>query len=138
MQLSPNYHKYSMKTTKRNRMGRFAKRTVFARPFASDTRTPKTHSSFLGTPTLTTVLGENALPKVALLPLANQISQKLLLVFLDGCHSLLLVSSATGSARKRPPIQNACVLSVSIPSTGIINKKDRYKTCLFVYEPRVM
>ena len=63
-------------------------------PFASDTRTPKTHSSFRGTPTLTTVLVKNA-----------------------------------------NTIQNASVLSVSIPSTGIINKKDRYKTCLFVYDP---
>ena len=64
--------------------------TIFARPYACK---------------LTTAFVRNALPKVALLSLANQTSQRFLLVFLDDCHSLSLVSSATGSTRKRPPIQ---------------------------------
>ena len=85
--------------------GKHAYGNIFARPYACNLRTPKVHSSLWGTPAQTTVLGENALPKVALLSLANQTSQILLLVFLDDCHSLLFASSATGSAHKRPPIQ---------------------------------
>ena len=53
----------------------------------------------------TSVLVENALPKVALLSLANQTSQMLLLVFLDDCHSLFFASSLPESAQNRPPIQ---------------------------------
>ena len=116
------------------RAGRFTAWTISAEPYACNPRTPKAHTSLWGIPTLTTVLVENALPKVALLSLANQTSQMLLLVFLDDCHSLLLVSSDTGSTRKRPQIPSKA-WSVSIPSTGIINKKDRYKTCLFCLWP---
>ncbi len=83
---------------------------------------PKLILRFEEPPAQTTAFVRNALPKVALLSLANQTSQMLLLVFLDDCHSLLLVSSATGSTRKRPPIPSEA-WSVSIPSTGIINKK---------------